>query len=106
MKYRYSSPILLTPRFSKWSDADCYRYKQRSRIDTEKSYKLIQEGIAANFYGKLPTRYDEKLSTARILDLSLCWTLEMNPRKKSDDYKLEHFGNAVLKGVAVYRCKN
>lgn len=25
----------------------------------------------------------------------------MNPRKKSDDYELEHFRNAVLKGVAV-----
>lgn len=61
---------------------NCYRHKQQSRIDTENSYKLIQEGIAVNFYSKLPRRYDEKLSTARILDLSLCWTLEMNPRKK------------------------
>lgn len=69
--------------------------------------KEERRGVAAvNFHGELPRRYDAKLSSARIHDLSLCRTLEMNPRKKSDNRVGAHFGNAILNDVAIYRCEN
>lgn len=73
---------------------------------SSKSCKLVQKGpIAVNFRSELRRRYDVKLSPARIFDLSLCRTLEMNPRKRSDGRDLKHFRNTVLKGIVVYNAR-
>jgi len=107
---RRAQPRVATASFSDSRDKrlsrrnniiDCHRDCKRESLNTRTCWSK-EEWIAVNF-SQLCRNFveDVKLSCARILDLSLCRTLEMNPRKGWVG------ANTVLKSVAIYRrCEN
>lgn len=91
----YSSKIIISIRenvlrglsMSKISKVETPIVIDINESDGRRVLQSVRKPIAINFRDKLRRRCDVKFSPARIFDLSLCRTLETNPRRRSDDRK-------------------